>query len=478
MRLLATVLGTTWLLLLAAPAAVSAQDARPNVVFILVDDLRWDDLGAAGHPFVETPHIDRLANEGAMFMNAFAATPLCSPSRGTFLTGLYAHTSGIIDNVERGPASQELQTFPRDLQRAGYDTAFIGKWHMGRDDSPRPGWDYWLGMPGQGQLFDPPLNENGERKVFEGYITDIFADKAIEFIERDRSNPFLIYLPHKAIHPDLTRRLPDGQSALVAGGFLAAPRHEGRYEDAEIPRPPSYGVPPTDKPALMRDMGMPPLGPDTVTPDETIRDRLEMLLSIDDGVGRILEALVRTGQLDNTMVIVAGDHGYFYGEHGLNAERRLAYEESARIPIVVRYPDLIPAGTRPEQLALSIDLAPTLLELGGAPADPAFQGLSWVPLLRGERPAGWRTSILIEHHSDPASYLGRTPLRRALFMGYKAVRTDRHKYIQYTDLDGMDELYDLEADPYEMENVIDQADRANLLSELRAELDRLLAATQ
>ena len=212
------------------------SDARPNMVFILVDDLRWDDIGVAGHPFVETPNIDRVANEGARFLNAFAATTLCSPSRGTFLTGLYAHTSGIIDNVERGPESHELVTFPQALQRAGYETAFIGKWHMGRDDTPRPGWDYWLGMPGQGQLFDPELNEDGERKVFDGYITDIFAEKAVEFIERERDAPFLVYLPHKAIHPDLTRRLPDGQSALLRGGFLAAPRHEDRYVDAEIPR--------------------------------------------------------------------------------------------------------------------------------------------------------------------------------------------------------------------------------------------------
>ena len=478
MRILSSLVLTTLVVAVVLPIAATAQDDRPNVIFILVDDLRWDDIGAAGHPFVETPHIDRLADEGAMFLNAFAATPLCSPSRGTFLTGLYAHTTGIIDNVERGPESQSLHTFPQDLQRAGYDTAFIGKWHMGRDDSPRPGWDYWLGMPGQGQLFDPPLNENGERKVFEGYITDIFAEKAVEFIERDRTAPFLIYLPHKAIHPDLTRRLPDGQSALISGGFLAAPRHEGRYADAEIPRAPSYGVAPTDKPALMRDMGMPPLGPETVTPDETIRDRLEMLLSIDDGVGRILEALERTGQLDNTIVIVAGDHGYFYGEHGLNAERRLGYEESVRIPIVVRYPDLVPAGTRPDQLALSIDLAPTLLELGGAEIDPTLQGRSWVPLLRGDRPADWRTSILIEHHSDPESYLGRSPLRRALNMGYKAVRTDRYKYIQYTDLMGMDELYDLEADPYELENLISQPSSEDLLEELRADLSRLLAATR
>ena len=459
------------------PESADSSD-RPNMIFVLVDDMRWDDFGAAGHPFAETPHIDRLANEGAMFLNAFAATPLCSPVRGTFLTGLYAHTSGIIDNVERGPASHELATFPRALQRVGYETAFIGKWHMGRDDTPRPGWDYWLGMPGQGQLFDPELNENGERKVFEGYITDIFAEKAVEFIERDRDAPFLIYLPHKAIHPDLTVRAPGGGSALVAGGFLAAPRHEGRYADAEIPRPVSYGVTPVDKPALMRETeGMGPLGPESVTPDETIRDRLEMLLSIDDGVGTILEALDRTGQLDNTIVMVAGDHGYFYGEHGLNAERRLAYDESARIPVVARYPKLIPAGTRPDGLAVSIDLAPTLLELGGAEIDPGLQGRSWVPLLEGARPADWRTSVLIEHHSDPESYLGRSALRRAMHLGYKAVRTETHKYIRYTDLEDMDELYDLVADPYEMQNLIDDPGAQGTLQALQAELDRLLEET-
>ncbi len=460
----------------AEPEQIATAE-RPNMIFVLVDDLRWDDIGVAGHPFVETPHIDRVANEGARLLNAFAATPLCSPSRGTFLTGLYAHTSGIIDNTERGPASQELETFPRALQRAGYETAFIGKWHMGRDDSPRPGWDYWLGMPGQGQLFDPELNEDGERKVFDGYITDIFAEKAVEFIERERDAPFLIYLPHKAIHPDLTVRAPDGGSSLVSGGFLAAPRHEGRYADAEIPRPVSYGVPPLDKPALLRDMGMPALGPDTVTPDETIRDRLEMLLSIDDGVGLMLETLERTGQLDDTIVMVAGDHGYFYGEHGLNAERRLAYEASAKIPVVLRYPRLIPAGTLPDQLAVSVDLGPTLLELGEAEIDPALQGRSWVPLLRGERPADWRTSILIEHHSDPESYLGRSPLRRALNMGYKTVRTDTHKYIQYTDLEDMDELYDLEADPYELENLMGKPGTEAMLEQMKQELARLLEET-
>jgi arylsulfatase A-like enzyme len=461
-----------------APVGAQSPPVRPNIVMVVVDDMRWDDMGVAGHPFVETPNIDRVAREGARFANAFATTPLCSPSRGNLLTGLYAHTSGIVDNVERGPASHQLDTFPRMLQRAGYDTAFIGKWHMGNDDTPRPGWDYWLSMKGQGQLFDPPLNENGERKVVKGYITDIFSEKAAAFIERPRTKPFLVYLPHKAIHPDLTVKLPEGQQALVRGGFLAAPRHEGRYAEAKVPRRTNYGVTPTDKPALMRAVeGVTPISLDTVTPDETIRDRLEMLLSIDDGLGTMLSALERVGKLDDTIVVFTSDHGYFYGEHGLNAERRFAYEESIRIPLVARYPRLIKPGTIPEQLTLTIDLAPTLLELGRAPVPQALQGRSLVPLLRGERPKDWRTSVLIEHHSDPERYLGRGALRRALNMGYKAVRTERHKYIQYTELSGMDELYDLQSDPYEMNNLFANPQRAPTLQAMRDELTRLLRET-
>ena len=342
---------------------------------------------------------------------------------------------------------------------------------MGRDDSPRPGFDHWVSMQGQGALFDVELNVDGERRVFEGYTTDIFTELAVAFTERERTAPFLVYLPHKAIHP--------GRGGLVRGGFKAAPRHEGRYADADVPRRPNYGVPPLDKPGLVRELeGYDvPLGPDTVTSDETIRDRLEMLLSIDEGLGRIMDVLERQGQLDDTVVIVTGDHGYFYGEHGLNAERRLAYEESARIPLLIRYPPRIAAGTRPDQLTLSIDLAPTLLEIGGAEPDLRLHGRSLVPLLEGARPDDWRTSILIEHHNDPASYLGRGALGRTLNMGYKAVRTERHKYIQYTDLEGMDELYDLQADPYELENVIDSPDSRETLEALKAELARLLAET-
>ena len=210
-----------------------AVDTPPNIVVIVVDDLRWDELGATGHPFVETPNIDRIANEGARFLNAFATTPICSPSRGNILTGLYAHASGIIDNTDRSATSHEMMTFPRQLDRAGYETAFIGKWHMGNDDTRRPGFDYWVAMPGQGEAIDPELNENDVRHRVEGYVTDILTDRAVSFIE-NATPPWSLFFAHKSLHPNI-RQLDDGSTAALSrGGFIAADRHEGRYADAEV----------------------------------------------------------------------------------------------------------------------------------------------------------------------------------------------------------------------------------------------------
>ena len=458
----------TWACTATEPAAPPEPADPPNILIMVVDDMRWDDFGAAGHPFVETPNIDRLAREGARFLNAFTTTPLCSPARASLLTGQYAHTNGIIDNTERGPRSHEMSTFPRQLDDAGYDTAFVGKWHMGNDDSPRPGFDYWVSMRGQGSVLDPRLTENGIREVVPGHVTEIFTDRAVSFLERERTEPFMLYVAYKALHP--------GRGGLTQGGFHAPERYDGRYAEAVIQRRPNYGVTPSDKPALLRETGLPPLGPDSVTPDATIRDRMEMVLGIDESVGRLLEVLERQGQLDNTVVVFTSDHGYFYGEHGLNAERRLAFEETARIPLLVRYPGLVEGGTAPDQLVLSIDLAPTLLELGGVSPGAELQGRSLVPVLDGREPS-WRSSILIEHHTDPDSYLGRSALRRASGMGYQAVRTERYKYIRYTELEGMDELYDLQEDPYEMDNLIDSANTRGTLQRMRAELTTLLEQT-
>ena len=464
------------LTLAAMPPAMAQADDRPNFVVVLVDDMRWDDIGAGGHPFVRTPNIDRVAAEGAVLLNAFTTTPLCSPARASFLTGLYAHTNGIIDNTNR--RGHELNTFPRQLDRTGYDTAFVGKWHMGTDGTPRPGFDTWVSLIGQGTNRDPEVYVGSELVMFEGHVTDVLTDHAVSFLETARDEPFVLFFSQKAVHPDPAL-------GLVEGGFIAADRHLGLYDDEPIARLPSAGVPPLDKPALMREIqGLPPLGPDTSTTDATIRERLEMVTGVDESVGRLLEALDRTGELENTFFVVTSDHGYFYGEHGLNAQRRLAYEGSVRIPMVIRYPGLIEPGSRPEQMVLSIDLASTVLHLAGQEPEDPMQGASLVAILGGGDPQDWRTSLLIEHHSDPDDYLRGAPgpgraseFVRVLGMGYKAVRTERYKYIRYTDLEGMDELYDLEVDPHEMNNLIDSPDAAQLLEDMQTELGRLLEST-
>ena len=350
-----------------------------------MDDLRWDELHCTGHPFAKTPNIDRIAREGVTFRNAFVTSPLCSPSRACFLTGQYAHVHGVIDNTDHSPLSHRLQTFPRQLQKAGYETAFVGKWHMGVDDSPRPGFDHWVSFKGQGTYFDPDLNINGKTAKVKGYTTDILNDHAVAFLERKRSSPFFLWLPHKAVHPELTQ-LADGSISDPNGGeFVPAERHKALFAGAPVPRRPNAGKAPAGKPALERKIGnLPPLGPATGTDDETIRNRARMLKSVDEGVGQMRAALERTGQLDNTVFVFTSDEGYFFGEHGLSIERRLAYEESARIPLMIRYPATIKAGSFVDGMTLGIDIAPTLLQVAGAePLAAPMNGRSLVPLLEG-----------------------------------------------------------------------------------------------
>ncbi len=464
---------TTRRAFLAQSAALvrAAAPPRPNVVFVLMDDLRWDDIGLGGHPWIKTPNIDRIGREGIVFRGAFAATPLCSPNRASFLTGQYAHSHGIIDNTDRSPRSHQLVTFPRILHDHGYEAAYIGKWHMGIDDSPRPGFDYWLSLQGQGYYFDPDLNENGERLKVRGYTTDIFNERATRFIRRQRTRPFLLFLAHKAVHPNIfqnadgsVRPSPTGEGPAA---FPPAARHRRLYAAEKLPRRPNYLKAPEGKPALLRGFpGVPPLSPATATEDEVIRNRLRMLASADEGVGALYHALEETGQLDRTVFVFTSDEGYFYGEHCLGEERRLAYEESIRVPLLIRYPALVQPGRTEDRMAVSVDLAPTLLELAGAPGSAGVEGRSLVPLLTGHA-RQWRNSILIEYFSD-------TVMKRIRQMGYQAVRTERWKYIQYTELKGMDELYDLKNDPYELRNLADDPAAAREKEALGAELARLL----
>ncbi len=448
---------------LALPLAAAAR--RPNFVFVLVDDLRFDELASTGHPFAQTPHADRLAREGSSFTNAFVTTPLCSPSRASFLTGLYAHTHGVVDNVARNALSHRLLTWPRLLHDAGYETAFLGKWHMGNDDSPRPGFDRWVSFRGQGESIDPQLNIDRQVAKSRGYITDILTEHAVEFLRRRRDRPFCLYLAHKAIHPNVQQR-DDGSVSLAslegAEHFIPADRHRRLYEGQRLPRRLSYALPPSGKPALERRIAdLPPLGPSTVTDDATILNRMRMSKAVDEGLGRILESLEGSGVLDDTVVIFTSDHGYFYGEHGLNAERRLAYEETIRIPLLVRYPRRFAAGSRPGQLVLSTDVAATALELAGVKPPQPLHGRS---LVAGRR----REAVLVEYFSD-------TVFARIRNMGYQAIRTERWKYIRYLELAASDELYDLGNDPCELDNRIQ--DRAAPLREMQRLLARLLQET-
>jgi N-acetylglucosamine-6-sulfatase len=460
---------TALLTIVAIATSVRADDARPNIVFILVDDLRWDDLACTGHPFVQSPHIDRIAHEGARFTNAFAATPLCSPSRASILTGLYAHTHGVRDNTNHDELSHRLDTFLKRLHDAGYTTAFLGKWHMGTDDSPRPGIDHWLSFKGQGEYFDPPINLNGRETQAKGYVTDVLNAAAVEFLRRPHDQPFALYLSHKAVHPNTQQRADGSLTDPTAAKFVPAERHRNLYSDAIVPRRPNARFDRLDgKPALMRTIGdLPPLSPATGTSDDVVRDRLRMMASVDEGVGQILKSLADTQRLDNTVIVFTSDHGYFYGEHGLSVERRLAYEESVRIPLLMRYPPLIKPATVVDAMVQTIDFAPTFLELGRAAAPSKMHGRSLLPLLKEER-TRHREVILIEHASDKV-------FPRMEQMGYQAVRTANAKYIHYTDLNNADELYDLVKDPYEMHNLFADHAAQPLRQQLQRELQRLLA---
>ena len=451
---------------------------RPNIIVIVVDDLRWDEFGAAGHPYLETPNIDRLAREGAMFLNAFSATPLCSPNRASILTGQYASRHGIRDNVARNRASHRLEIFPLELQRAGYETAFIGKWHMGNDPTPRLGFDYWVGIPGQGRTIDPDLLEDGRLHRVEGYITDLLNQRAIGFVERPRDGPFFLYIGHKAIHPDAIQK-DDGSVDLSYGmRYIPAERHRGVYDDADFPRRPNASAFDIGReaPAVQRALEY-KNSPEIVdefgamldpgTSEENIRRRAEMLLAVDEGLGELMAVLDERGELDNTFILFTSDNGYFYGEHGFSIERRMPYEESVQAPLLVRYPPLVAAGSTIEQLAVSIDIAPTVLDVAGATIGDHIQGASLLPLFR-DQTADWRTSLLIEYisHENPMPWL--------LDMEYRAVRTDRFKYIHWIQHEGMDELYDLRSDTFEMTNLIDDPSMRAVAEDLRAELGRLV----
>ncbi|MCP4897429.1 MAG: sulfatase [bacterium] len=465
------------------PAGVIvAEDERPNIVMIVVDDLRFDEFGAGGHTYLETPHIDSLAREGALFEQAYHSTPLCSPNRASILTGQYVSRHGILDNTSRAFASHLLDLFPKELQKAGYYTAHIGKWHMGNDPTPRPGYDYWSSFSGQGNTFDPVLYENGKENQVKGYITDIFTDRAVSVIEKSGDQPFFIYIGHKAVHPEAIQRDDGTVDLSVPREFMPAKRHKGKYSDKVFKRRPNYGLSAENaagKPVINKALEIrqelersPEWAHeiDAGVAEDTIRARAEMMLAVDEGVGRIIKTLKENGKLDDTLIIFTSDNGYFFGEHGLSIERRLPYEESVRTPLVMRFPKLVQEESRISSPVVSVDLAATVLDIAGVKIPDHVQGKSLVPVLVQPN-TSVHESFLIEYYSH------ENPFPWTANLDYRIVRKGKFKYIRWIRFEDQAELYDLEADPYELENLVKNPTKAAVVEDMKAEMRKLVLAS-
>lgn len=413
------------------------RPTRPNVIFILADEHRADALGCAGHPWIRTPGLDRLAAGGVRFTSAFVTTSLCSPSRASYLTGVYPHVHGVTENEHHDP-TPSLPTFPELLHDAGYHTAFIGKWHMARWSTPRPGFDHWVSFNGQGNYLRNTLNVDGQWELSERHITDELTDRALAFLGRDRApdQPFLLYLSHKAAHApfeplprhaDLYHDVPIAQLAAEPGALAAKPDWGGR--DAE-----------RDQATFMRQYA-------------------RTIAGLDDSTARLLDWLDANGQLARTVIVYASDNGYLRGEHGGLWDKRAAYDPSIRVPLLMHAPQVATPGTVSDQLVLNIDLLPTLLDLAGVAVPPGVQGRSWLPLLAG---ADGRDGFLYEYFAE----LGDVPTT-------VAVRTHTWKYIHFpANPELTDELYHLAHDPGEQHNLIDDPAHADQLATLRQALRR------
>ena len=429
-----------------------------NVVFILTDDHRYDAMGFMGHPFLETPHMDSIASNGVHLKNAFVTTSLCSPSRASILTGLYTHKHRVIDNNRAVPDGTIF--FPQYLQAAGYSTAFIGKWHMGGDhDDPRPGFDHWISFRGQGNYLSPgpkyTLNVNGERVPQKGYITDELTDYAVDWLEaqQNRDKPFFMYLSHKAVHSN----------------FTPAERHQGRYADVELNLPRGEEITAeSNAPRWVRDQRNSWHGIDFAYHSDKGLDYLyrrycESVLAVDDSVGRIMAQLKKMGIYDETLVVYMGDNGFMFGEHGL-IDKRVAYEESIRVPMMMQCPELYQGGKVAEQVIGNIDVGPTILHAAGLETAGHMDGESFLDL-PNQPDKKWRDYFLYVYYWE--KNFPQSPTQFAL-------RGERFKYITYYGLWDVDELYDLTTDPGETKNLIADPNYKTVAKEMEDKLYAML----
>ena len=472
-----------WLLVLPAMVcfaqAIQGQEPvgnkqRPNVLFILTDDQRFDALSLAGHPYLKTPNIDRIGREGVYFRNAFCTTSLCSPSRASILSGLYAHKHGVTNNFTEYPTN--LKSFPLMLQAAGYQTAYFGKWHMGEEnDGPRPGFDWFVTHKGQGKYFDTEFNfHDQERKVVPGYYTNVVTQMAKDWLERPKDNrPWCLMIGHKAPH----------------SFYHPEPKYQRAFDHVQVPYPASASDKELeDKPEWIRKRRntwhgiygplfdwrkkFPDDSPEAVKDFEAMtRAYWGTILSVDDSVGELLKTLQERGELDRTIVVYMSDNGILNGEHGM-VDKRTAHEPSMRIVQLVRYPGLVSIDQARvvEEPVLTVDIAPSILELCGCDPIQNIDGKSWKKLVQGTED-NWRTSFL--YHYNYEKQFPYTP-------NVRCVRTSQYKYSRSPHGDGLPdrhlgELYDISKDPLESRNLIADPAYAEVLVKMKRELAQAMA---
>ena len=484
---------------------------KPNIIFIMSDDHAERAISAYGSTLIQTPNIDRIANEGIRFNNSFVTNSICAPSRAVLLTGNYSHLNGLRDNRDEFDGSQ--LTFPKLLQNAGYQTSIIGKWHLKTEPT---GFDYYNVLQGQGQYYGPTFIENGDTIKYEGYVTDLITDFAIENLRnRDKDKPFCLLYHHKAPHrnwmPDakyfsmykdedlpLPETFYDDYSTRSAAAKEQDMRIEDMYLSVDMKLQPedydietgsggkkSFNVEPawikyynlmTDEEKTAWDAHYDPLNKAfreaNLSGNELLewkyqrymKDYLRTVASVDDNIGRLLDYLDKEGLAENTIVIYTSDQGFYLGEHGWY-DKRFMYEESFSMPLVVRYPKEITLGTVADELVMNLDFAPTFLDYAGVDIPDEMQGLSLRGLMKGEQQQDWRKSVYYHYYEYPHGWHN--------VKQHYGVRTERYKLIHfYNDIDAW-ELYDLDVDPNELNNLYENPDYADLIDELKIELARL-----
>jgi len=494
----------------ASPAALpvpEARDRRPNIVFIMADDHAVQALSAYGHPISQvapTPNIDRIAANGALFANSFVTNSLCGPSRAAMLTGKFGHINGLNQNGEVFDNNQP--TWPRALHEAGYQTALVGKWHLGANPVGLS-LDHWQVLDDQGEYYNPDfITEAGTTRV-EGYTTDLITRDSLEWLrtQRDPNRPFLLMVQHKAPHRNWmpafrhieryqNLRFPvpatyfddyEGRPAAAAqemniyrdmyeGHDLKMTTGVGSTELRYNPWPGAFGRLTAEQRArwdaayrdvndAMNDAGLEGRDMALWKYQRYLQDYTASLAAVDEGVGQILDYLEESGLADNTIVIYTSDQGFYLGEHGW-FDKRFIYEESLRTPLLMQFPGRIPAGTSQDELVQNIDLAPTLLEYAGVPAFEGIQGRSLRPIAEGQEVSDWRNSVYYHYYEFPGFHSVRA---------HFGVRTDRYKLVRfYGDMDAW-EFYDLQSDPSEVNNRIDDPAFRPQIEAMRAELARL-----